>query len=496
MKQEAKIGLFVILACAAIAYFVVNTSEEGSALRFWQQSAPKRLLDVEMSDASGLRRGTVVAVSGVQVGTVQAIRLHNGKAILSLQIDRNLQLQEDAYASLASKGVLGDKYVALFPGTGSPLPEGQMLTSKASPSLDDIMSVVHELGESVLTITRKFEESLESGPDGNRFTTVAENVEELSRQLLLMVQNNQDHVGTMSANFSTMSTDLKNELPVILAEMKQLIADFRSVIQSEKSKISSTMDNASAMTERMNEAMGSVKSIVQKIDSGEGTIGKLISDNETASKVENILDQASTSLEQVQKYLAAADSFKINLEFDTHYLEKHEEMFSRFKFQIAPNENKYYQIDITSGSKDYLPSEYVKSNTDIFDGQGNLIGREIQLLEKEEDDYEFGLQFAYRFDSLTIRGGLIEGSGGGGLDYMFIKDRMKMSIDFFDFDRPADLNSHGRIDFTFRLPKGLRIIAGWDDILESDYSSVYIGAGIRWQDDDLKPLLASFSKAL
>ena len=120
----------------------------------------------------------------------------------------------------------------------------------------------------------------------------------------------------------------------------------------------------------------------------------------------------------------------------------------------------------------------------------------MQKQKEKLDDYSFGLQFAYRFDQVVLRGGLIEKTGGAGIDYVFFKDRLKMSMEMFDFNRDFDLNSHGRMDFTFRLPKGLRLIAGWDDFMESEYQSVYFGAGIRWQDDDLKPLLASFSKAL
>jgi len=496
MKQEAKVGLFVLIACMIMAYFVINTSEEDSMFRFWQTQSAKRTLKVEMVDASGIRNGTPVSVAGVQVGAVDRVELLDGKALVHLKVDANLEVHENAYAALQSKGVLGDRYVALYPGDGAALGESGVLSAKTSPSLDEIMTVVHELGESVLNITQKFEASLESGPDGNRFVTIAANIEELSSQLVAMVAENRSNINNVSSNFSTLSDDLKGELPQILAEMKALITDFRSVVHDERAKISQTMENAQNMTSRMNDAMSSVKSIAQKIDDGEGTIGKLINDNETAAKVDGILDKASESLEQVQSYLAAADAFEINLEFDSNYLARHDALFNRFRFQIAPNENKYYQVDVTSASKDHLPSVYKEATTDILDANGNLVGREIQLVKDEPDDYAIGLQFAYRFDQFVMRGGLIEQTGGAGVDYLFFRDRMKLSMEMFDFNRDNDLNSHGRLDFTFRLPKGLRIIAGWDDFLEGDYQSVYVGAGIRWQDDDLKPLLASFSKAL
>jgi phospholipid/cholesterol/gamma-HCH transport system substrate-binding protein len=496
MKQEAKVGLFVVIACMVVAYFIINTSEEDSILRFWQHKTEKHLLQVELSDASGVRKGTSVRISGVQVGTVESITLKNGKAILSMKVDKELVIHETGYASLQSKGVLGDKFVAIFPGEGAPLKEGSVLPSKVTPTLDDIMVVVHDLGESVLNITRKFEESLDDGPDGNRFTSIASNIEELSRQILEMVKENRSHVGTVTSNFSRISTDLEQQLPQILSEMKLLISDFRSVVKDEKGKLSDTMNHTAEMTRKMNDAMTSVQNITQKIDSGQGTIGKLINDNETAAKLDNILDQASSSLEEVQKYLAAADAFKINLEFDTNYLARHDALLNRFRFQIAPNENKYYQIDISSNTGDYLPATYIESTTDLYDADGNLTGREIHLEKESPDDYSFGLQFAYRLDQFVLRGGIIEETGGAGLDYLFLKDRLKFSMEMFDFNREHDLTTHGRFDFTFRLPKGLRLIAGWDDFLESDYQSVYIGAGIRWQDDDLKPLLASFSKAL
>ena len=496
MKQEAKIGLFVVIAGLVMAYFVINTSDNDSILRFWQKKTLKRIVQVEMLDASGIRIETEVRVSGVQVGSVDKIELNGRKARVSLEVDADLVLSENAYATLQNKGVLGDKFVALFPGEGNPLAEGQQISSKPTPSLDDIMTIVHELGESVLAITTKFEESIGDGPDRNRFTTIATNIEDLSNELVAMVKENRTNLGNISSNFSTISGDLKGDLPQILAEMKAMISDFRNIMKDERQKISQTMDNTASMTERMNDAMTSVKSIAQKIDAGEGTIGKLINDNETADKVDEILNQASASLEQVQKYLASADAFQINLEFDTNYLARHDTLMNRFKFQIAPNENKYYQIDVFSGTRDYMPEKFKESTTEIFDAQGNLVGREVQLFKEKPKDYLFGIQFAYKFDKLVVRGGLLEETGGAGLDYVLLKDRLKMSMEIFDFNRENDMNSHGRMDFTFKLPKGLRVIAGWDDFLESEYQSFYFGAGIRWQDDDLKPLLASFAKGL
>ena len=65
---------------------------------------------------AGLRVGATIEIAGVQVGRVQDIKLAEYAADVTLRIDKQVQLQEDAIASIRTRGLIGEKYVSITPG--------------------------------------------------------------------------------------------------------------------------------------------------------------------------------------------------------------------------------------------------------------------------------------------------------------------------------------------------------------------------------------------
>jgi phospholipid/cholesterol/gamma-HCH transport system substrate-binding protein len=64
----------------------------------------------------GLRAGAAIEIAGVEVGRVQEIKLEDYAAVLTLRLERRVQLQEDAIASIRTRGLIGEKYVRITPG--------------------------------------------------------------------------------------------------------------------------------------------------------------------------------------------------------------------------------------------------------------------------------------------------------------------------------------------------------------------------------------------
>ena len=65
---------------------------------------------------AGLRVGATVEIAGVQVGRVQDIKLEDYSAVITLRLDNQVVLQDDAIASIRTRGLIGEKYVRLTPG--------------------------------------------------------------------------------------------------------------------------------------------------------------------------------------------------------------------------------------------------------------------------------------------------------------------------------------------------------------------------------------------
>lgn len=88
----------------------------------------------DFTNASGLDPGSGVEIAGVQVGQVTGIRLVDSRARVRLNVRDEIRLQEDAIASIQTKGLLGGRYIVITPGGSDRLiPPGGRLRETESP---------------------------------------------------------------------------------------------------------------------------------------------------------------------------------------------------------------------------------------------------------------------------------------------------------------------------------------------------------------------------
>jgi len=107
---EVTVGLFVVLGLCALAYLSVRLGQIQVG-----RGNTYDLIAV-FPTVAGLREGATVEVAGVQVGRVQDITLADYAAVVTLRLDKQVKLQEDAIASIRTRGLIGEKFVRITPG--------------------------------------------------------------------------------------------------------------------------------------------------------------------------------------------------------------------------------------------------------------------------------------------------------------------------------------------------------------------------------------------
>src|SRR5262249_61182727 len=85
---------------------------------------------------AGCRAGATVESAGVQVGRVQDIKLADYAADVILRIDKHVQLQDDAIASIRTRGLIGEKYVSVTPGGSDHLLKAGGRIREVEPPID------------------------------------------------------------------------------------------------------------------------------------------------------------------------------------------------------------------------------------------------------------------------------------------------------------------------------------------------------------------------
>jgi phospholipid/cholesterol/gamma-HCH transport system substrate-binding protein len=126
-----------VLTAALLGHHVVSDHEDGPIK-----------VEAIFADASPLVAGNVVKASGVEVGRITAVKLHDGKADVEMLVDRSaLPLHDDVTATITTQDLLGERFVALKRGSPSaPLLKQPMIIGEHSThrvvDLQDVLNSV------------------------------------------------------------------------------------------------------------------------------------------------------------------------------------------------------------------------------------------------------------------------------------------------------------------------------------------------------------------
>src|SRR5437667_5851260 len=111
MSSAAKTGIFMLIILAVLGYFIlkiedIHPSRKGT-----------KTVTAVFDSVAGLDNKSKVRVAGVPVGEVTDIQLRgDGKAVVKMSIDSDIQLRKGAFARVVALGLLGEKYVEIVPG--------------------------------------------------------------------------------------------------------------------------------------------------------------------------------------------------------------------------------------------------------------------------------------------------------------------------------------------------------------------------------------------
>ena len=130
IKMETAVGLFMLLGIACLAWLSIRLGDVDIG------GAARMPVMAEFTTVQGLKVGAGVEVAGVQVGTIKSIEIRDYKAVVQMEIRKDITLQEDAIASIRTRGLIGDKYIDISPGGSDRLIEPGGKIRETEPPVD------------------------------------------------------------------------------------------------------------------------------------------------------------------------------------------------------------------------------------------------------------------------------------------------------------------------------------------------------------------------
>ena len=133
---ELAVGLFIIAGILCLGYLSVKLGK--------MEIMGERGYEIYgvFSNVGGLKVGSSIEIAGVNVGRVKSIVLDNYQARVVLNFPKELNIQEDAIASIKTKGLIGEKYIEITPGGSEKVikPGGRIRETQPAVDMEELIS--------------------------------------------------------------------------------------------------------------------------------------------------------------------------------------------------------------------------------------------------------------------------------------------------------------------------------------------------------------------
>lgn len=481
-----KVGLVVVIAVIAFIWMFGSISEG-----IGDDEAGYRVYAI-FDDAGGLTEKSRITIAGISVGELDQIELVGDKAKIWIRV--NTPLRSDARIKKAQTSLLGEYALQLSPGyTGEPLGDGDQIRNiQTDVTPADLLVDLKQITRNVTDITDTLKRVVSDQGSEQKLIDILENVDKTVRDIQVAVAENApkidlvvDNVIQVTGEARRFTGEFRRSANRILDDAETVAANVRAIVGDNQETVQEGFDGVKGAVRRLQDALDKLdgtldrtQSIATKIDEGQGTIGKLINDDRLINSVNELVDESGGFVKQITR-------LQTIIAMRADYYVGRGAVRTAVDLKLQPRPDKYYMlslIDDPRGSTSTTERVTVTSDSDE-----DPVIREQQTLT--EDRFRLSLQFAKRLYAFTGRIGIIENSGGVGLDVHLAGDALEISADLFSFD--ANIWPRLRIDALYTFFTHLYIAAGIDEVFNDELTDIYFGVGLTFNDQDLKAILTT-----
>jgi len=528
-----RVGIVVALAVAAFGFGLYLIGSDFGAQRTYQVYAV-------FDDATGLGVRSRVQIAGIPIGQVDRVDLDQqlSKAKVWLRVRRQFVLHRNATITKRSESILGDFLLDVGPGSPDQpvLHDGDEIRIVIrQPSMNDVFQSLNKIAGDIGDITGNLRKVLGGTEGEDNLRTLVSRLLRISEGIERIVNQSGAKLDATLANFQSFSGDLAHlsetesgDIVAILQNTRDATREARDILKTigqvvgsnqQQGEFKDTVKSLKTNLAKLDASLTNVQEITDKINKGQGTVGHLINDDKLARN----LDKAST---QLTNLLGTPDQLKIevnerselmigspgggrfdpnvpnvlSLARDTAYNPWTKNYFG---LRIIPRPDKWYGLDIVDDPRGY--TRRVRTVNNASCGATTCFPNYPTAIDTitTERVLKFSVYIAKRYGPISGRFGILENTGGAGIKLHLANDSLTLSADAWEFANPLKDRPRLKLYADYRFLNHLLLTFGVDDVLNRplvdpeqttrivsgrDY---FIGAGVFFNDDDIKMLLAA-----
>jgi len=413
-------------------------------------------IKVTFHHAGGLEPGDDVQLAGMKTGEVTNLALEENKIVVTLWLRPGTKIREDSMVTISQASIMGGRYVAISLGSpsSSEVSPGAVMEGIDPTEMGDVIAKVKELGDDIQEAVKRLSKSFSQTAD--TFTET--------------VQENRENIKSLISSLNEIAKKIESGEGTLgkLVQEEEVYNDLKEAVKAAKRVANKASETIEKVGPDLEATMKSVKVITKRLEEGEGTVGKLLVSEEMYDKAVDTIDSAKSTMSSIEdtsegagKIVKKMNQMRTVLGYDGDYVSGENGMRHMGYIRIEPTSSKYYLVGAST--------------------------------EPWEECAKGTVQLAHKFfsDRLTLRGGIIEASGGLGADYQLPWEQASLSMEGFQDSR--DEKAYMRLRFNYRVWKNYFITVGAADFTDDPLFTV--GVRIEYDDRDLKYLVGTAGMA-
>lgn len=324
MKKEIKIGILGILAITTIVLglkFLKGQNIFNTAQKFY----------IDYSDVNGLTISSPVYIHGFQIGTVTEIGLKpsNLQVVqVTIEVDKEIQIPKTTVAEILDQGFMGNKMIKLvYPSikTTDFAISGDYLHGRTKGLLSSMLGQPEELGvymtqieygvtgilDTIQDYLKNVDKTKGIGLALSDLQLTIANLKNTTHQLNLLLAGSNASLQSAFANLNGITGNINNkskEIAGILDNFNHITGQIKDgQLDQTIHTVNTTMQTAN---ERMvefkttlqdaNSAINDMSVMISGINTGKGTLGKLITDDDLYNNLERTSKQLDLLMQDLR----------------------------------------------------------------------------------------------------------------------------------------------------------------------------------------------------
>jgi phospholipid/cholesterol/gamma-HCH transport system substrate-binding protein len=311
--SQLRVGLTVVIASLTLALLLFLMS--GTAGYFSHRITLESFFD----NASGLRVGAPVRLSGVDIGNVVGIRVVPDKdkqltpveVIMKVSTKYSFNLRRDSVTSLDTAGVLGETYLDIdsSQAIGLVAQDGDVLPTHVHPDFNEVVRSSQSTLQNMDALLKRADRILafaESGKgslgkliyDPTLYDRFSRTVAEFN-DIIDQIAKGQGSLGQLIN-----SNDAYDKFIATLDRLNAVVDD----LQAGKGTAGKFLKDPS-LYNNANDTVANLKKVSEDINAGKGTLGKLAKDDELAKKIDTTMTKLAALTSDLEAGQGTAGKF-------------------------------------------------------------------------------------------------------------------------------------------------------------------------------------------